>query len=886
MDMFKPGPGRFMQECSHGQIRNQGIVGFRFRVYLLAMLLLMGASGSLEAGFDFPKGVPDDQLQFDGERIGRTGTNPASTIEKLMTKLGLTEDQAKERLAAIRKNILSAIAKIKTQDAELGRCLEDALNCERMCIDFVSQNANASVLPDGTTSCAKDPINIGINRVGGMELPMHDPGLFETFTSLMHESKHATQSYAPDGPVDPDATKATVQRRKKISCNEIEAEELENSVIDALRPALEAIVKGETPSAPAGAAGEFVRAVLAIADPAARKAAAEALLKRITNVKAFNDEHIACQEALKKAFDTFLASAGSDDDKKALNDAIRNTAWFATHGFRGGFDVVSDLVYYGGGESGRFFQSDGERTEEIDTGLFRLTDLEVLPGGRRAVLAGYSRNWIGRLLGYEDTDGDGFFEPTTGRILVISSRLKAGLNLTIDPTNGDVLVFSSGMNTIYRVADLDGDGFPETLSGAATVSHPDLESTVSIRISDDGRALYASPFHDIEDTTLLHSTSILVFQDADGDRFFEDADGDHFFEEAAPVNVFERAVFTPNFVAPPVAGAQSAEIYAAFLSQIEVHRVDADGNFLANLGSGTVDARGEGTLTLNAPLTSGDLLEVSDLTNGVSSLPNEVLAAPRASPCIPGGTTLCLNGNRFRVELAWRDPEGSTRFGQAIPMSRDAGYFWFFSASNAEILIKILDGRALNGHFWVYFAALSDLELEFRVTDTETGILKTYTKPAGRLTSGGDTVAFPDAPALSPFPAGTGRPHPQLLPDSQRAGAAGSPPESCQASPQGLCLQGRFRVEVSWQNGHGKAAAGAAALTPAAGYLWFWDESSPEVAVKILDGRAVNGRFWVFWGGLSDLPYTIVVTDTETGDQKTYANPAGQLTGGGDTAAF
>jgi hypothetical protein len=56
--------------------------------------------------------------------------------------------------------------------------------------------------------------------------------------------------------------------------------------------------------------------------------------------------------------------------------------------------------------------------------------------------------------------------------------------------------------------------------------------------------------------------------------------------------------------------------------------------------------------------------------------------------------------------------------------------------------------------------------------------------------------------------------------------------------------------------------------------------------IKVLDGRAINGRFWVFYGALSDVDYTLTVTDTQTGQQKTYHNPRGTLASRADTQAF
>jgi photosystem II stability/assembly factor-like uncharacterized protein len=61
---------------------------------------------------------------------------------------------------------------------------------------------------------------------------------------------------------------------------------------------------------------------------------------------------------------------------------------------------------------------------------------------------------------------------------------------------------------------------------------------------------------------------------------------------------------------------------------------------------------------------------------------------------------------------------------------------------------------------------------------------------------------------------------------------------------------------------------------------------NPEVFVKLLDGTAINGEYWYFYGGLTNLEYTLTVTDATTGKQKTYTKPAGSECGGSDTEAF
>src|SRR5262249_30537214 len=112
-----------------------------------------------------------------------------------------------------------------------------------------------------------------------------------------------------------------------------------------------------------------------------------------------------------------------------------------------------------------------------------------------------------------------------------------------------------------------------------------------------------------------------------------------------------------------------------------------------------------------------------------------------AAACTPGAAALCLSGGRFRVEAAWKDFQGNTGVGQAVGLTGDTGYFWFFSNTNVEAVIKVLDARPINNHFWVFYGALSNVEYTLTVTDTVTGIVHTYKNPSGLFASVGDTLA-------------------------------------------------------------------------------------------------------------------------------------------------
>jgi ELWxxDGT repeat protein len=117
-------------------------------------------------------------------------------------------------------------------------------------------------------------------------------------------------------------------------------------------------------------------------------------------------------------------------------------------------------------------------------------------------------------------------------------------------------------------------------------------------------------------------------------------------------------------------------------------------------------------------------------------------AAAATGTCVPAAGRLCLNGGRFAVEAAWEDFTGNRGTGTAVSLTGDTGYFWFFDPANVEAVIKVLDGTPLNGHFWVFYGALSNVQYQLTVTNTVTGAVKTYLNPKGRFASVGDVGAF------------------------------------------------------------------------------------------------------------------------------------------------
>jgi ELWxxDGT repeat protein len=270
-------------------------------------------------------------------------------------------------------------------------------------------------------------------------------------------------------------------------------------------------------------------------------------------------------------------------------------------------------------------------------------------------------------------------------------------------------------------------------------------------------------------------------------------------------------------------------------------------------------------------------------------------AAPAG--CQAGDTRLCLSAGRFQVEAEWMDFEGHTGVGHAVSLTADTGYFWFFASTNVETVVKVLDGRGLNGAFWVFYGALSNVSYTLTVTDTATGLSRRYVNPPGVFASVGDTDGFGPlgaydgkaarvSTAISAASATLATSAASALVSARTDARAAT--GTCTPGAQRLCLQGgRFAVTAAWTDFQGKTGTGTAVpLTPDTGYFWFFDPANVEVMTKVLDGTGLNGKYWFFYGALSDVSYTLTVTDTRTGAVKTYKNPSGQFGSLGDTGAF
>ena len=125
----------------------------------------------------------------------------------------------------------------------------------------------------------------------------------------------------------------------------------------------------------------------------------------------------------------------------------------------------------------------------------------------------------------------------------------------------------------------------------------------------------------------------------------------------------------------------------------------------------------------------------------------------------------------------------------------------------------------------------------------------------------------------------------------------GAPTSTCTPTATDVCLLGnRFRVSVAYVNRFANppqpgnfigAKLVAGSQNPDVATFGISSAQAIEVVVRIQDTRpfALN-RFDVYYGGLTDLEYTITITDTLKNVTKPYSNDPGRVGGGVDRVTF
>ncbi|MEM1178141.1 MAG: hypothetical protein AAGM22_07350 [Acidobacteriota bacterium] len=278
-------------------------------------------------------------------------------------------------------------------------------------------------------------------------------------------------------------------------------------------------------------------------------------------------------------------------------------------------------------------------------------------------------------------------------------------------------------------------------------------------------------------------------------------------------------------------------------------------------------------------------------------------------PCADGQFSLCLNNERFRVQVGWRDFDDRIGGGSRLDVPvTDSGLYYFFDPDNLEMLVKVLDGCGFNNHFWVFAAATTNVEFTLIVGDTQTGAVSVHTNDLGVSAPAiTDTTALAVCPGSDTAPvtkrASFSDPEiqmanaspdvaPVLLGNKSVDGAPGPEKMDCTAGDSTLCLNSeRFQVNATWrdfENRTGDArVVNLPVVTDDSGLLWFFAPDNWEVLIKVLDACAFNDRFWVFSAATTNVEYTIDVTDTVADQTRRYTNQLGMAAAAvTDTDAF
>ncbi len=160
---------------------------------------------------------------------------------------------------------------------------------------------------------------------------------------------------------------------------------------------------------------------------------------------------------------------------------------------------------------------------------------------------------------------------------------------------------------------------------------------------------------------------------------------------------------------------------------------------VANVQSPSHSFAAAGTYTVTLSSTNA---------GGTNTASQSVTVAPGGQTvCVADASTLCLSNGRFQVTAQWQKPDGNSGSGNAISLTADSGYFWFFDPSNIELITKVLNACGINSDYWVFGAGLTNVKVTVDVLDTSNGVSEQYVNPLGTpFAPIQDTAAFPTCP--------------------------------------------------------------------------------------------------------------------------------------------
>ncbi|HKI04295.1 MAG TPA: choice-of-anchor B family protein [Thermoanaerobaculia bacterium] len=296
----------------------------------------------------------------------------------------------------------------------------------------------------------------------------------------------------------------------------------------------------------------------------------------------------------------------------------------------------------------------------------------------------------------------------------------------------------------------------------------------------------------------------------------------------------------------------------------------------------------------NYPFFPSGTVVVSGISQGLYVLRPSQPAKPGA--CKAGPQRLCFQGNRFLVDLGWRNPAtGETGVGTVLKRGANFGVF-SLGSGNADVLVRTAKaGQEIR----LLYGQLTNLQFSIGVTDTKKrSATRIYNGPNNcggvqtitaslKAETGDDLFGLLNPQVLDFAKPGDGipdgldlSPKPGSFTDAHETG-------TCKAGPTVVCLHDRrFKAELTWRDPFNGASgkAKAARVSDDSGAFAFKAANGVDVAVKAVETSDERTR--IVWGSLTSFEYRLQVTDTLSGEVKTYTNPAGVFCGGVDESGF
>jgi plastocyanin len=350
-----------------------------------------------------------------------------------------------------------------------------------------------------------------------------------------------------------------------------------------------------------------------------------------------------------------------------------------------------------------------------------------------------------------------FAQGMTGRIIVEGTASSPG---AISFTTGNFSVSEAGGNATITVRRTGGDDGAvsvqyATANGSATAGsdytaktgtlnwadNDDNNKTFTVAITNDtadepNETVQLSLSNPTGGATLgSPANATLTINDNDG------GGGPGPTPPAAPTNLQATAISTSEI---RLNWTDNANNETSFL----IERRALGGNF-AQIG--TAPANSTEFVAGGLPqATHFDFRVRASNSAGSSAYSNLAGASTDATPgpCVETGGAICVNNDRFRVDVGWRSAaDDGVGTGVPLAFAPDSGVIYFFSESNLEMLIKILNACPLNNRYWVFYAATTNVEFKLTVTDTQSGKTKVYFNPLNNPAPPiQDTSAFATCP--------------------------------------------------------------------------------------------------------------------------------------------